>query len=77
MKNNISSYQRRSFYIKFKKIMHEKKINFLNSSLPLEFINIKPDYFVGFQTTFFRFANPMKKNFILMPKKKRLHTYYI
>ena len=69
LKNNISSYQRKSFYIKFKKIMYEKKINFLNSSLPLEFINIKPDYFVGFQTTFFRFANPKKKNFILMPKK--------
>ena len=49
--------------------MYEKKISFLNSSLPIEFINTKPDYFVGFQTTFFRFANPKKKNFILMPKK--------
>ena len=30
-----------------------KKKLVLNSSLPIEFINTKPDYFVGFQTYFF------------------------
>ena len=70
LKNNISSNQRKKIYIKFKKIMYEKKkISFLNSSLPIEFINTKPDYFVGFQTTFFGFANPKKKNFYINAKK--------
>ena len=49
----------------------KKKIKSIKSSTPIEFIDIKPDYFVGFTSTFFRFSNPKKKNLVLWPKKQK------